>query len=433
MSEKKHYIITGGIVTDGVSTFIENGALEIDGGKIAKIGSSEELKNLDAEYIDVGGRIIMPAFLNPHHHLYSSLTTGLSPIGRIDGFVDILENLWWRLDKILDEESVYISALVGIIDSVEHGATTIFDHHASMNFVRGGLDTIAKAFELAKIEGLLCFETSDRMGSNEVEKHIAENLEFYEKHRYSKNIKGAFGLHANFTLSEKTLAKIAESKPTDMPIHIHCGEDFFDFDYCRNLGYSGPVDRLNKFGLLDNSSLLAHCVNLSQRDYELIDKIEPIVITNPESNANNRVGKMNRDKIGKYILGTDGMSGDILSTLRSMYLLGDGIDSDFDELSRTFFANRYAVQRKFFPNTGEFRVGASANIAVLDYIPMTPINHDNLLGHLIFGAKTGKAFLTISNGNILYRDGEIKFIDENDVIVQAKILAKKLFDKFYSK
>ena len=431
MSEDRNYIIANGVVADGVSTFIEDGALLIEGGKIAKIGRTEDFANLDAEYIDVGGRIVMPAFLNGHHHLYSALATGISPVGEIHNFVDILENLWWRLDKILDEETVYISALVGIIDSVKCGVTTIFDHHASMNFVSSSLDVIAEAFKIAGVKGLLCFETSDRMGEDEVEKHIEENLRFYGKHEHSKNIKGAFGLHANFTLSERTLEKIAERKPENMPIHIHCGEDIFDFDYCRNLGYSGPVDRLEKFGLLDSNSLLAHCVNLSERDYELIRKIQPIVITNPESNANNRVGKMNREKIGRYILGTDGMSGDIIASLRSLYLLGDGIGENFDELGDVLFANRYEVQRKFFLGTGEFRVGASADIAVLDYIPITPINRENLLGHLIFGAKTARTFLTMSSGNILYRSGEIKFVDEQEIIARAKVLAKKLVDKFY--
>ena len=183
--------------------------------------------------------------------------------------------------------------------------------------------------------------------------------------------------------------------------------------------------------MLDDNSLLAHCVNLSERDYELIRTIQPIVITNPESNANNRVGKMNREKIGRYILGTDGMSGDIIASLRSLYLLGDGIGEDFRELSDVLFANRYEVQRKFFPDTGEFRVGASADIAVLDYIPITPINRENLLGHLIFGAKTARTFLTMSSGNILYRSGEIKFVDEQEIIARAKVLAKKLVDKFY--
>ncbi len=177
-------LLCNGIVADGASTFIENGAILISDGKIEKIGGTDELKSRDAKFLDVGGRIILPGFLNPHHHLYSSLATGLAPAGDVENFVKILEKLWWRFDAILDKEAVYISALAGIIDSVKHGVTTIFDHHASMNFVRGSLDTVESAFKIAGIKGLLCFETSDRMGASSAAQHIEENIDFYYRWRY---------------------------------------------------------------------------------------------------------------------------------------------------------------------------------------------------------------------------------------------------------
>ncbi len=423
-------LLGNGIVTDGVSTFIENGAILISDGKIGKIGGTNELKSQNAEYFDVGGRVILPGFLNPHHHLYSSLATGLAPAGDVENFVDILEKLWWRFDALLDEEAVYTSALVGIIDSVKHGVTTIFDHHASMNFVSGSLDTVESAFKIAGIKGLLCFETSDRMGRDSVAQHIEENIDFYRRHKNNGNINGAFGMHANFTLSDDTLSAISKAKPAEMPIHIHCGEDFYDFQFCRELGYAGPVDRLDKFGLLDEKSLLAHAIHLGERDYDIINRIKPIVITNPESNANNRVGTMNRKRIGRYLIGTDGISGDIVASLRSAYLLNSMDGISFEELSRAFFSERYRAQKVFFKNSGEFRTGIDADIAVLDYIPITDISPQNLLEHLIFGAKTAKVYITIANGKVLYADGEIKFADEKKIISEARKIAKYLWEKF---
>ena len=428
-----NFVIGNGIVLDGMNTFVENGAVFISDGKIEKIGSFEKSRFPDVDFIDVGGRLIMPGFLNPHHHLYSSLAVGLAPAGDVDNFVNLLKSLWWKLDASLDEESVYVSAMVGIIDSVKHGVTTIFDHHASMNFVRGSLNTISKAFEIAGIKGLLCFETSDRMGIADAERHIEENIDFFERHRNNRNIKGAFGMHANFTLSEETLNKIADRKPEDMPIHIHCGEDFYDFQYCREFGYSGPVDRLDRYELIDDKSILAHAIHLSERDYDIIGEKRPIVVSNPESNANNRVGKIDRDRIKNFILGTDGMSGDMIATLRSFYLLHGGIDEDFSEMQKSFFAQRYLVQRKFFSETGEFREGMDADVVVVDYVPATEISPENVMGHLIFGAKSSKAYLTISNGKIIYRDGKITFIDEDVFVKEAKKTAGALWKKFFDK
>jgi cytosine/adenosine deaminase-related metal-dependent hydrolase len=398
------------------------------------VGSLSEMPRSDASFIDVGGRIIMPGLLNAHHHLYSSLATGLVPLGPTPDFVSILDNLWWSLDLALDEESIYYSALFGVIESVKHGVTTIFDHHASMGCIRGSLALVARAFQQAGIEGLLCLETSDRMGPDALSDQIEENLAGLPDSPTSDTIRYAFGLHANFTLSNATLERIAKAKPKEMPIHIHCGEDRADLDYCLANGFRGPVDRLHQFGLLGPDSLLAHAIHLTDADYRLIDDIQPIVVSNPESNANNRVGTMNRERIGNYVLGTDGMSPDMLETLRSHYLLG-GVP--FSELKSVFFDRRYAVQRQFFPDTGGSRVGlplrpgARADIAVLDYAPSTPISLDNLLGHLVFGARAGKAYLTVANGRVLYRNGEVTFVDEREVRRGVMSAARKLHKRYY--
>lgn len=428
-------VLKNALLADGLGTFIPDGILVVSGERIEALGSAEQFAGRDFagyEVIDVGGRLTMPGFLVGHHHLYSALATGLAPAGPTENFVQILENLWWRLDRVLDEESVYYSVLMGIVDAVRHGATAIFDHHASMNFVRGSLDVIAGVFSLAGVRGLLCFETSDRSGKDKIEEHIRENIDFYEKHRNSPGIRGAFGLHANFTLSDDTLRAVAESKPAQMPIHIHCGEDAHDLNFCRQLGYSGPVERLARFGLLDGNSILAHCIHLDEADYDIIRQVKPIVAANFESNANNRVGRMNRRRIGRYILGTDGITADMILTLRSAYFLNAADGITFEELADSFFAYRREVQERFFPDTASLDVGKYADIAVLDYVPATQLTPENLAGHLIFGVKSARAFITIGNGEILFRDGEVKFCDEEKVRQKAKDVSRKLWERFYT-
>ncbi|HUV06866.1 MAG TPA: amidohydrolase family protein [Spirochaetia bacterium] len=425
------FVLGGGVVTDGIEVFFENGALRIEGDRIREIGDTEELRGRSDRFIDVKGRMILPGFLNPHQHLYSSLARGLRPVGKTDSFTQQLRNLWWRLDSVLDEESVYYSAILGIIDAVKHGVTMIFDHHASMSFVRGSLAVIKRAFDTAGIKGLLCFETSDRSGEAKVQSHIEENVSFWEMQRSSPNVQGMFGLHANFTLSEDTLRKIEKDKPGDMPIHIHCGEDTTDLYHCMRLGYRGPVDRLHRFSLLDSHSILAHAVHLSPEDYRILHEIDPIVVSNPESNANNQVGRMDREKIERYLLGTDGMSADPLKTLRSHYLLGRGRKESLQELKEVFFDLKSALQQRFFPETGLLTPGRLADITVLDYAPIAPVSLENILPHLLFGAEDGRAFMTVSNGTILYSDGRILFADEDDLKREARIVARSLQERYY--
>jgi putative selenium metabolism protein SsnA len=437
---KSSYAVGGGVVTDGIDLFISDGAILIQGDRITAVGGTRDIRakllessaeSVGDEFIDVHGRLIVPGLLNPHQHLYSFLATGLGPVGPEDSFTQQLENLWWRLDKVHDEESVYYSALAGAVDSVKHGVTTIFDHHASMGWVLGSLATVAKAFETLGIKGVLCYETSDRMGRDQINTHIDENLSFWESHRGSETLQASFGLHANFTLSDESLKEIARVKPDELPIHIHCGEDSSDLDYCRELGYQGPVHRLEKFGLLDDRSVLAHAIHLSEQDYRILKEIHPIVVSNPESNAKNQVGRMDRGRISEYVLGTDGMSGDILKTLRSHYLLGEGRKESLEKLREAVFSTKAKVQQKYFPDAGTFGTGAKADIAVLDYTPLTPITLENLMGHLIFGAKGGKVFMTVSDGVIIYRDGVMTSIDEESLVRKAQKTAERLHRRYY--
>ena len=437
----KTTIVGNGVVTDGLDVLVEGGAVWVRDGLIEQVGPTEAVKAGAAsaagaqepvDFIDVGGRVILPGFLNAHHHLYSSFAAGLAPLGETDTFPQILDSLWWSLDLALDAEAVYYSALLGIVASVKHGVTMIFDHHASMGHVRGSLASIEAAFRLAGIKGQLCFEISERMGEGALDEQIEENVggDLGGAALNGDLIRRACGLHANLTLSDEALARIARARPPDLPVHVHCGEDRADLEYCRERGYQGPVDRLHHFGLLSADSLLAHAIHLSERDYRLVEELGPVVVSNPESNANNCVGRMDRGRIRSYVLGTDGMSPDMVETLRSHYLLSGTIP--FGEMRSVFFERRYAVQRRVFPGTGGLAPGTRADLAVLDYHPLTPIHLDNLLGHLIFGARTGRAYMTVGDGRVLYRDGHLTFVNETEVEREAAKVAAALHRRYYA-
>jgi len=428
---KDPFVLAHGVITDGTDLFLEDGAVLIEGEFIREVGLSKDLIPMASRFYDLAGRVLLPGLLNPHHHLYSSFATGLAPLGRTDTFKEILQNLWWHLDSLLDEETIYYSALAGAMDAVRHGITSLFDHHASMNCVKGSLDLVSQALEEVGIRGVLCFETSDRMGPEQVDDHIRENLNFWAKHKSSTDFSGAFGLHANLTLSEGTLKKISQAKPPEMPIHAHCGESPEDLRFCTSMGYEGPVDRFSRWGLVNESSLLIHAIHLSAKDYQIISDIGPYVVTNPESNANNRVGTMDRDRIPSFLIGTDGMSSDMIQSLRSMYLLGKGNQESFPGLAETFFGNSRKALGTFFPSTGVIREGFSADLAVMDYIPMTPISLENLMGHLIFGAKGAKMWMTLSKGRILWHEGRFLHLDEERILPELRGAARRLHKLFY--
>jgi len=428
----------GGPLSDG-NVFHENGALLVGGGRILKVGGFDEFEREAEETIDVRGRLILPGFLNPHHHLYSSFAPGIGPRGDPKNFREILEMLWWPLDESLDEDAIRWSAMTGLLESVRSGVTAIFDHHASMQNPRGSLSVLKEAFLAVGVRGLLCYEISDRRGKKEARVHLEENLAFQEdlERRPAAPegaatsapgasasagvpgtglaarafggptavgsppfLKAALGLHANFTLSAETLKAVSGARPAGMPVHVHCGEGPEDLEFCRAEGFAGPADRLDAFGLVDEDALLVHCVHLSARDLEVVRSRDALAVVNPESNANNRVGLPDFKSLPRLLVGTDGMTGDVVSSLRSAFLLGAERGFSFEALDNAVFAEARRVKERFFPGTGAFEPGMAADVAVLDYVPLSPISRSNLLGHLLFGTKKGNTWLTMAGGRV---------------------------------
>ncbi|HWE27139.1 MAG TPA: amidohydrolase family protein, partial [Polyangia bacterium] len=125
-------------------------------------------------------KLTLPGFVCAHTHLYSSLARGMpAPLEPPRSFVEILERVWWRLDRALDAEAVELSALVGAIEAAKAGCTTLVDHHASPgpggNAVDGSLDLVAGAIAQVGMRGIVCYEVTDRNGPDEARAGVREN------------------------------------------------------------------------------------------------------------------------------------------------------------------------------------------------------------------------------------------------------------------
>ncbi len=135
----------GRLVTRDNGLFIENGAVAIQDNLILQVGNTDDLAKQypNAEYIDAHGGLIMPGLINTHNHIYSAFARGLSIKGyNPHDFNDILEGMWWKIDRLLTKENDRLSAYAVYIDCIKNGVTTVFDHHASYFDIPGSLDTI---------------------------------------------------------------------------------------------------------------------------------------------------------------------------------------------------------------------------------------------------------------------------------------------------
>lgn len=430
-------VITGG----SPPSVIHGGAVAWQDGRIVRVGPENELRREypDAAYIDACAGLILPGLINVHHHFYSALARGLDPGIPITNFAEVLDRLWWRLDRALDAETVRLSAELSAAECIRHGCTTVFDHHASPGFIDGSLDTIATALETAGLSGVLCYEVTDRNGRDGAAAGIEENLRFLQARRDDSRIRGVFGLHASFTLRDETLSEIARRRPSDAGCHIHVAEDPVDVKETLRLYGINPVTRLERHGLLDRRALLAHSIHLDASAYRTIARCEASILHNPESNANNGVGRLDVAEVtsrGCLVgLGTDGMSSSVLRALRYAFLSHRGARADpsagFEALPHLLTAN-VEIARRFFdePLLGELRPGAPADLIAIDAVPPTPLQPENLFGHFVYGVSEYPVRHTVARGNLLLQDYRHTTVDPATIAAEAREHSPALWERF---
>jgi len=439
-------LIEGATVWDGAGRLVKDGAILVDGGTIEAVLDPAGLSRLrlpqQVERIDASGRLAIPGLVNAHAHLYSSLARGLSIPGFAPrSFADILEGLWWRLDKALDAESVRTSAQVGAMEAARCGVTTLIDHHASPHAVRGSLDLLEDTVcREVGLRGSFAYEVSDRDGPGVARQGIEENLDFLSRHRPGSGLAGGlFGLHASFTLSDSTLEEVAARLPEGVGVHVHVAEGPEDEADAEAKHATRVALRLDRFGLLRPTSILAHCLHLDEREKNLVAARNAAVVHNPQSNMNNAVGAFDLPGfLGRDVLvglGTDGLGANLLAELFTAGTLqkhasGDPQAGGFDRLHALLFVhNPQIAERVLGLHAGRIEAGQAADLALLDYLPPTPIEAGNVLGHLLFGVAVHG--LRVSDlfvaGRPILRDGRFVDLDEEATYARAREVAARLW------
>lgn len=439
------YILRGGTILsfDPQNPVLQDQAILIADGRILQIAPEAEFSLLQAERIDATDKIIMPGLINAHHHFYSSLVTGLGKAAPSADFNQVLENLWWRLDKKLLEEDNYMSAMVSLLTAIRKGTTTIIDHHASPFAISGSLAQIAKAVKETGLRANLCYEVSDRDGEAKAAEGIAENADWIRECQAENDpfLKGLFGMHAAFTLSDKSLETIATLvQELDCGTHIHAAEA--DSDQLYNLEHYGKrvVQRLDGFGLINSQSILAHGVYLDEAELEIVAARKAAIVTNPQSNLNNAVGIADLVKMkqkGVMVgLGTDAMTVNMLEELRvamwAQHLKQNNPTAAFMEVASTLLFNNPTIAAKYWKMPiGRLIQGAPADLILVDYDPHTPLNEETWVGHVIYGISQAAVDSTMVAGRFLMWNRELLLdIDEAEIKAKSRELAGKLWDRF---
>ena len=441
---KRDIIIKNACVITGRGPVFPDGFVRIRAGRVVAAGDASGMKVSDATVIDAKGRYVLPGFINPHMHLYGMFARGMA-VGRMKTFGRVLKGLWWKLDRALDIEDIYVSALLGGIEAIRSGVTTLIDHHASYGVISGSLGVISEALAKVGIRSSLCFEISDRAGKGARDEAIAETGLWLESVNGWLDAhpdflqRGMVGLHASMTLSDGSLVMARELMDMyNVGAHVHVAEGIEDVADAQKKYGMTPVTRLMKHGILRQGTLAVHCVHVDSDDISKLKKSRATVVHNPMSNLGNAVGVatiLNMDKKGiPVVVGTDGMSAGIADDVRLASVIqrpgSRDAQAGWCEGERALWKNAPSlVSHMFGTDIGVIREGAAADIIIMDARPATPVTSENAWGHMLFGVLNSAVRTTIVGGSVRMRDFVIRGIDEEMLAQMASELSAKLWKR----
>jgi len=435
-------ITNGHLVTlDEANRFVENGSVYIEDSRIVEVGETSRVNRQAEHYIDARGCVVMPGLINAHHHLYSTFARGFTPPGEpAQNFEEILSKLWWKLDAALDTRDVYYSALLALMDAARSGCTSIIDHHASPACVDGSLDQLEKAFREVGLSGCLAYEVSDRNREGE---GIEENERWIRKCQQSDDgqMSALFGLHALMTLGTETLQRCAEIRhELNCGFHVHTAEDSVDARLTTDRHGRQLMDRFSDFDIPGEKTIFVHGSYLEPDEMEWLNSSGSMLVINPESNMNNGLKvapSLDFLKHGLAIgIGTDGMSGHMISQARAMYLHQRALHQDpsiaFVEACRILLENnRDIANRVFKESRGALAPGQLADIMIPQYLPFTPLNASTFYGHLLFGLSYAPVRTTIARGRVIMDEGRFLHLDEEAIRARGKQRAAALWSRIH--
>jgi cytosine/adenosine deaminase-related metal-dependent hydrolase len=414
-------VLGGGTLVDLHPVRVTQADILIRGDAIVQVGGTMPDR---VPRLDVSDCIVTPAFTVAHTHAYMALALGMPPPGTAPrSLTDHLQSVWWRLDKALDEELVYTSAVACAAMAAKAGAACVVDLHSSVRAIDGALDHVEAAFSGVGIRGVLAYETSDREGRARRDAGLRENERFLKRVRAGETAHRALvGAHSMFTLGEDTLEALRGLADTyGVGFHMHLAEDAMDARDAERNKRTTLEARVRRLGLARQHSVVAHALQASADLVQHLLAGGATIATTPRSNIAHGLGTF-MGSGERVAFGTDGLDGDVLAEARA---LGS---------TRTAGARIAAGQvftSRLFQDGAPPRVvpGARADLALLDYLPLTPMTASNVLDHLVRAWSGHHVRHTIVGGTFIVRDRELMLVDERELYARTRPAAARLWER----
>ncbi|MDD6812412.1 MAG: amidohydrolase [Lachnospiraceae bacterium] len=413
---------------------IIEGEIWVQNERILYVGNGSDLESVyqklklqsivwDRE-IDCEGNLLMPGFKDAHTH---SAMTVLRSYADDMPLQDWLNKQVFPVEAKMDGKMIYHLTKLAILEYLSSGITSIFDMYLTP-------ETIADA---CVDMGMRCVQVS---GVNNFSQSVEMTEQMYQKLNGKHPLLSyMIGFHAEYTCSKELLQQIAGlAERYKAPVYAHISETALEVEECKKRYGMTPPVFLDSLGMFRYGGGGYHCVHMSEEDFEIFQRRNLNVVTNPGSNTKLASGIA---PISEYLkrginvaIGTDGpASNNCLDMFREMFLVTglaklrekDAAVVDAWEVLKMATVN--GAKAMNLPDADVLAEGKLADIIMLDlHKPnMQPLH--NIPKNIVYSGSKQNVKMTMIHGQILYENGNYaNFIDEEAIYAKANELKEKL-------
>lgn len=408
-------------------TFIDHDTLEFKRTNIVVSEDSEHLTFADSvecqpgdTLVECAGKYIMHSFADAYMRPGLSLAAQAKVFSKKEStYFRYVSDILWPIDKCIDKELLYASALYAALNAVRNGTTFAICRNESQSFIEGSLSVVNAAFNKLGVSTLQSFAASETNGYANAEREIRENANYLESNQ------GLMGIAASYLSSGELInetAKLCSKYKTG--ILVNAAEDNIDQANTMRDHRRSVVMRFYEAGLMDYPSTIlanANAITDTERDYI---KNKPVWIShNPYGNFQRGIAPFNSIWLDDIVmLGSDFSSVSMPDAMRHAYFQNIMTDSELD------YKNAYKrldAVHKYLKKNG-FKGDGDNNLIVFENNSPFELSKDNFVKHLIFNKDTMDIRLVIANGKIIAKNGHTTLEDEKELLKFIAEQAKRI-------
>ena len=422
------------VTCDGSHSIIENGVMAVSQGKITALEQTDTsaAENLSAKKIvSANGNIVMPGLINMHCHAADSLFRGLVENLPLEEW---LGRVWIAEKAILTPETTYLGSILGLAENLLSGSTTVMD----MFWYPDQTVKAAKDLGMRISTGGIFFDLPG-IGGRSHKDFIFEANNFYQKHSSDDSVIPAVLPHGSYTVSPQNLSEAKSiADRHGMLFCTHAAETQAEQNDIKARYDNSVIRHLDKHKLLGETSVLAHCVHLDEKEISLLAQSKTNIVLNPMSNLKLGSGiapvkAMHRAEINLTI-GTDGaISGNDLDMWLAMRLtcgLAKGVNMEADALTAEqvlHMATINGAKALGKSNTlGSLEIGKNADFILVDINNSHSIPLFDPITHLVFGAGRSDVTDVFVSGKHVVKNKKISGLDIEKIHEEVRQLAPSI-------